>query len=96
MKTSKYNAIRTEIKKLSDSQRELKPQRKQSFSGTRTSSNPSYQVLDNRYELRHLFQAYAIIKGKDRPVIKKEDKYVSESKVQELVKRYTPVVTEEV
>lgn len=86
----RFKTIRTAIKELSAHQILLKRQRKESYKGERVSGDWQW----NREELRHLFQAYAILKGKERPEIKKEHKYVSESKVQELVKKYTP--TEEV
>lgn len=82
----KFEAIRTEIKKLSEEQKSLKPQRKQSFKGVRTSNYPMNDIANNRYELRHLFQAYAILKGIERqPVTKKE---MSESKIQKLVEKF--------
>lgn len=86
----KFEAIRTVIKELSEEQKIVKPQRKQVyFEGTRTVTNPVQIARNNKYELRHLFQAYAILKGIERPEIRNKD--VSESKVQELVKKYEPV-----
>lgn len=82
----KFEKIRTAIKKLSDAQIALKPQRKESYKGVRTSNNPSWDREKNKYELRHLFQAYAILKGVERPKVTKKE--MSESKVQELVKQY--------
>ena len=82
----KFEAIRTEIKKLSEEQKLLKPQRKQTFTGKRTTENPVWSIDSNKYELRHLFQAYAILKGVERqPVTKKE---MSESKIQKLVEKF--------
>jgi hypothetical protein len=82
----KFETIRTEIKKLSEEQKLLKPQRKETFKGKRTVDNPLRLIDQNRYELRHLFQAYAILKGIERqPVTKKE---MSESKVKALIEKY--------
>ena len=41
---SKYSEIKKEIKRLSDLQRELKPQRKLVFNGNRTSTNPIFEI----------------------------------------------------
>jgi hypothetical protein len=82
----KFEAIRQEIKRLSEEQRIVKPQRKQSFQGTRTVSSPSQVILDNKYELRHLFQAYAVIKEIPRQVTKHKE--ISESYVTQLVEKY--------
>lgn len=85
----KFEKIRQEIKKLSKQQRIAKPQRKESFKGERTIAYPNHVVLDNKYELRHLFQAYALLKGVERqPVVKKE---MSESKIEKLVELYKEV-----
>lgn len=85
----KFEAIRTEIKKLSDDQRIVKPQRKQNFEGKRTTNFPGSVVFSNKYELRHLFQAYAILKGIERPKVTKKE--ISESKVQKIVEQYREV-----
>lgn len=82
----KFEAIRQEIKRLSEEQRTVKPQRKQSFQGTRTVSSPSQVILNNKYELRHLFQAYAVIKGIPRQETKHKE--ISESYVTKLVEKY--------
>jgi hypothetical protein len=83
----RFKAIRTAIKELSAHQILLKRQRKESYKGERCSGDWRW----NKDELRHLFQAYAILKGKERPEIKREHKYVSETKVQELVNKYREV-----
>lgn len=82
----KFEAIRQEIKRLSEEQRIIKPQRKESFEGTRTVSSPSEQVRKNKYELRHLFQAYSVLKGKQRQETKKKE--ISDSYVTKLVEKY--------
>ena len=86
----KFEAIRKEIKRLSDEQKFFKPLRKPSnkMDGV-TPEGAFYKVVDNKYELRHLFQAYAILKGVDRPLIK--NKELSESKVSSLVDKFREV-----
>lgn len=79
----KFETIRTDIKELSIEQKTLKPQRKGD------NSVAAFQVWKNKRELRHLFQAYAILKGIERPVIKKEDKFVDEKTVLNLVEKYS-------
>lgn len=97
----KYEAIRTEIKKLSESQVDWKIKRKKG-EGQHAGilmEVPSYVIQKNKYELRHLFQAYAILKGIPRPVIKKPSNYngllLDEKKVQELVEKFTPIEVED-
>lgn len=89
----KFEAIRTEIKTLSAHQKLLKPQRKESFKGERVSGDHSW----NKYELRHLFQAYAILKGIERPEVKKPSNYngvvIDQKKVNEMVEKFKPVET---
>ena len=89
----KFEKISQVIKDLSQKQKSLKPQRKQSFQGTKTSTYPQGEVLKNKYELRHLFQAYAILKGTARPKITRKEKELIETKVQKLVLEYTPIET---
>lgn len=89
----KYQAIREEIKKLSDEQRDLKPQRKTVyFTGTRTCEpgQACDRVSDNRYVLRHLFAAYAVIKGMERPEIKNPMKIINDRMIENFVAIYTP------
>ena len=84
----KFAAIRAEIKKLSNEQLILKPQRKTvKFTGTRTTPawSATDTALENRFQLRHLYIVYAILKGVERPeVTKKEvfksliDRYITE------------------
>lgn len=91
----KFEAIRTEIKTLSDLQKVLKPQVKQNYSGTRTSQYPQNDRDKNRYELRHLFQAYAILKGIERQEIKKPSNYngviLDQKKIDSMVEKFRPV-----
>lgn len=87
----KFEAIRTEIKTLSDLQRVLKPQRKETYKGEITPGSS----VKNRYELRHLFQAYAILKGIERPEVKKPSNYngwvLDQKKILEMVEKFKPV-----
>lgn len=85
----KFKAIRTEIKKLSEEQRIAKNLRKPNSGVEQWKAQMN--VWNNKNHLRHLFQAYAILKGKERPYIWKHFTSFSESKVQELVKQYTPL-----
>ena len=87
----KFEAIRTEIKRLSVEQKLLKPQRKPSYTGIIHTGCHSR----NRYELRHLFQAYAILKGVERQEVKKPSNYnglvIDQRKIDEMVEKYKPV-----
>lgn len=91
----KFEAIRTEIKTLSDLQKVLKPQLKTSYEGTRTTRFPLSERTRNKYELRHLFQAYAILKGVERPEVKKPSNYngvvLDQKKVDEMVEKFNPI-----
>ena len=100
----KFEAIRTEIKKLSGRQKFLKPTRKSAGEYRSMVSGISYEdilrtIIKNKYELRHLFQAYTILKGIDRPVVKKPSNYngliLDEKKVQEMVEIFTPIEVEQ-
>jgi len=85
----KNQAIRTEIKRLSEAQGNLKPQRKTThFTGIRTLSSEAatMSVLDNRFTLRHLFIAYAILRKVDRPLPK--NKIVEQRIVDAYVLKY--------
>lgn len=93
----KFEAIRAEIKTLSQSQIDWKIKRSKG-EGQHAGllmEVPSYVIQKNKYELRHLFQAYAILKGIDRPEVKKPSNYngviLDEKKVQELVEKFKPV-----
>ena len=95
----KYEAIRTEIKTLSESQIGWKARRKQGDEGNGfLTDHPGHMVQKNKYELRHLFQAYAILKGIQRPEVKKPSNYngliLDEKKIEQMINKYKP--TEEV
>lgn len=82
----KFESIRQAIKTLSEAQKTLKPQVKESFTGIRTTNSPIGDRDRNRYELRHLFQAYSILKEKPRQPTKYKE--ISESYVNKLVEQY--------
>ena len=96
----KFKAIRNEIKTLSAKQTELKKLRKPSNIKEDTLDKlglkpsrwfkPQEQISNyvnkNKDELRHLFQAYAILKGKDRPKITKKE--ISEKRISDLVEKF--------
>ena len=85
----KYQAIREEVKRLSDLQISLKPQRKTvHFHGKRTVADAAYEVDRNRYVLRHLFIAYAIIRKVERPLPVR--KTVNKKLVDQFVLKYAP------
>ena len=80
---------------MSDLQKVLKPQIKTTYEGERTTRFPLSEKTRNRYELRHLFQAYAILKGIERPEVKKPSNYngwvLDQNKVDEMVEKFKPV-----
>ena len=96
----KFKAIRNEIKTLSAKQTELKKLRKPSNIkedtldklGLKPSQwyKPQEQISnyvnENKDKLRHLFQAYAILKHKERPKVIKS--YINERKVKDLVEKF--------
>lgn len=87
----KYQKIIDTIKKLSQEQVELKPQRKTvTFTGERKlePNRAAYIVAANNSRLRHLHIAYQILRGKE-PVYPKR-KYVNESVVKFMVTQFTP------
>ena len=89
-KNSKYKLIRDRIKVLSEKQKILKPQRKTIyFHGNRTME--SYQanslVISNKYELMHLYLAYAKIKDIDIPMPTKKE--YSNSIIESFVQKYS-------
>lgn len=93
----KFESIRTEIKTLSNLQGQNKPQRKFNHSVITgiTPEKATILVVQTKYELRHLFQAYAILKGVERPEVKKPSNYngllLDEKKIQEMVEKFKPV-----
>ena len=85
----KFQNIKTEIVNLSKEQISLKEQRKTiKFTGTRTVQPDvaSYKVMNNKTKLRHLFETYAILKGKERQVCTKKE--ISQPLVDKLVLEY--------
>lgn len=96
----KFKAIRNEIKLLSAKQREFKTFRKPSNIKEDTFESlgitpskwhePQNQIAlhieHNKFKLRCLFQAYAILKGKERPKITKS--YIKERRIETLVKKF--------
>jgi hypothetical protein len=85
----KFEAIRQAIKTLSEDQKKYKPLRKPSNIKADDPDSPEwYQqaVRSNKYELRHLFQAYSVLKGKQRQETKRKE--ISESYVTKLVQQY--------
>lgn len=95
MKNSKYSRIRETIKNLSQQQVEAKNQRKTvNLKGERTMepSQAVSEILSNKYQLRHLFLAYNILKGKE--VIYPKRAEYSTSLIEKMVDIYKPVVVE--
>ena len=78
-----YNKIRTKIKTVSTKQKENKFLRKDK---TVDQDSLAWTIRREKNYLRHLFQAYAVIKGKDRPVVTKSE--VNETLVQSLVEKF--------
>lgn len=94
----KFEKIRTEIKRLSQMQVELKPQRKTvNFTGERTidAEQASYLVFDNKFKLRHLYHAYALLKGKELPKYKEKTLFM-ESVAKKYAIDYAPEEVEKV
>ena len=88
----KYQAIREEIKRLSEGQRHLKLQRKTvTFKGVRTvdPDEATYTHSNNRFKLRHLYMSYARLRGIERPAPKKGIYY--ESDVKSYVTKFSEV-----
>lgn len=84
------------IKTLVAQQKSLKPQRKTvHFTGTRTS--PAWEAVQkhliNRYDLRHLYIAYGIMRGKSIDTIEPKRKApFSQSKVDSIIEKYGEVI----
>ena len=86
----KNTKIRIEVKRLSEEQIFLKNQRKTvNLIGERIMEPDvaSYKVFQNKEILRHLFVAYATLKGKELP--KCVNKEINKSLVDKLVLEYT-------
>jgi len=92
METKTKITIKEKIKVLSQEQRVLKNQRKTiHLQGKRTMEpwQAFYKHQANRSELRELYFAYGIIKGRDIEVLKTENKhYVNMDNVNKLVEEY--------
>jgi hypothetical protein len=87
--------LKSAIKSLSAKQRETKLQRKSvSFTGERslTPNDAQLLALSQKWELKHMFIAYAIVRGKSIETAIKPDTEYSTNKVEELVKKYGEVV----
>ena len=89
----KYDKIREDIKKLSQQQVELKPQRKTVHLKVKRTSDPVWAtnvVSMNKNDLMHLYHAYAKLKGFDLP--KPTKKFLNENIVNKLVDKYQVLV----
>ena len=71
--------LKQAIKELVIEQKTLKPQRKESFIGNRTANQvqATYRVWANSYQLRLMYAAYGLLRGKPYSVT--ENKYPEES-----------------
>ena len=63
--------LKNKIKALSEEQKVLRPQRKQSYQGKSTCYDPASQMRNNKYELRHLHIAYCLLRGTPYELIEK-------------------------
>lgn len=80
------------IKKLSQEQKILRPQRKRSYQGKMSCSNPTAKMRCNKYELRHLHIAYGLLCGTPYELIEKkvaDNNAPSWSKIEAIKKEYT-------
>jgi hypothetical protein len=87
-------ALKNAIKVKVAEQKSLKPQRKPvHFKGERTVSayEATWKSQLNKWELRHMYYAYAIVRGKD-PLTgvtpKKEQTVINQIKVEGILKTY--------
>jgi hypothetical protein len=84
--------LKADIKKLSLEQTQLKPQRKTvHFTGVRTV--PAWKAVGdhqcNRWELRYLFLAYGLMRGKTILQIEPNAKTpISEERIQKVINKY--------
>ena len=89
-------SLKETIKKLAEQQKSYKQQRKTvHFTGTRTVpawlATQQHQI--NRYDLRHLYIAYGIMRGKSIEQIEPKCKTpYSEEKVQKIMEKYGEVI----
>lgn len=87
----KFHSIIEEIKKLSDEQREIKPQRKTVNLSVERKIEPhiaAAKAVYNSEKLMNLFIAYAIIRGKE-PQIPTKQVYNKKS-VDSFIEHYNP------
>lgn len=89
-------ALKNVIKNLVAQQKLLKPQRKTvHYTGLRT--HPAWEAtarhLNNRYDLRHLYLAFGIMRGKSVDVIEPKRKTpFNQIKVDKIIEQYGEVV----
>jgi len=89
-------ALKNVIKNLVAQQKLLKPQRKTvHFAGFRT--HPAWEAtckhLNNRYDLRHLYLAYGIMRGKSVDQIEPKRKTeFNQTKVDRIIEKYGEVI----
>lgn len=90
---TKIQQLKDEIKKLSIEQRYLKGQRKTvNLKGKRTVDpwEAVYRVQRNKLELRHMFIAYAKLRGKSLEKIEKDSKTpFNEHMVNKIIEKYS-------
>lgn len=89
--------LKEEIKTLAEGQRVLRRERKSSYDGVRTLEEsegyPAHQKAQvrhafNRYTLRHMYHAYARLRGKE--LTPPKYKVLNEGLVQKYVDKYAP------
>lgn len=82
--------LKNKAKELSSTQHSLKEQRKTiKFQGQRTvePDEARWKVLNNTEELRHLYDAYSILRGKEPQKYKRVT--VNKDKINKLVEQYS-------
>src|SRR4051812_7426331 len=86
--------MKAAIKVLAAEQKSLKPQRKTyHFKGERTVEPgvAAWQHMSNRFQIRHMLYAYAIMRGADpmKGLTKKKDTtYLSQPEIENILKQY--------
>jgi hypothetical protein len=91
----KAKELKSAIKDLSTKQRETKNQRKSvKFTGTRSLNPKDAQMLalEQKWQLKHMFIAYAILRGKPIETAVGPKTEYSQNKVNELVEKYGEAV----
>lgn len=84
--------LKEKIKELASQQGSLKQQRKMNFSGVRTVSQSEAisKHLSSRDELRHLYMAYGLMRGRTEGQIERSSKSpISTIYVQKLITKYS-------